>query len=180
MTYIFYTLSVFVGLVLMYFGIYNLYKYLSYKEIAFWKYPISESNSFEIKEKGLYSISILGGKKIVNLGKFKIEVYGYNTKEIIPIEENKLMFTFKYKGKDALEYSSIELDIGKYDINIFNHSDLLIRHSKLRISNIIHQKESHQFEILIRSTIHSRRKIISIIALVIGANMFLWSIVMMM
>ncbi|ARN77568.1 hypothetical protein BST97_05950 [Nonlabens spongiae] len=137
----------------------------------------SEINEIQLHSTGLYSICILGASFVNDQGKFDAELKS-DSGNLIELNKPIFKYRFRKKGILGLEYYQFEISkSGKYFLSFKNQNELVAKHSML-ISKRIFQKRinPNSLKVLVKETISTRDRMISIVGLVIGINAVIWGI----
>ena len=107
-------------------------------------------------------------------------VVGKSTLEKIYPIENIIKPRFTHNWKLGVEFSQFRIDkIGKYTIKIQNAENLIVKPSMI-FSIRYFQKElsTDSIQILIKESISTTKKFLSIIFLILGLNMAIWGFIL--
>lgn len=136
-----------------------------------------ESKKIQLNSRGLYSLCFLGAGFIENKGNFNAELKSENG-NLVKLNKTFMNYRFRKNGKLGLEYWHFEIDKeGEYILTFENLNDLIAKHSML-ISKRIFQKNINpeNLKILLKKTISTKSRFLSIVSLVIGINALIWGV----
>lgn len=137
----------------------------------------SESKKIQLNSRGFYSLCFLGAGFIENQGKFGAELKSENG-NLVKLNKTFPNYRFRQNGKLGLEYWHFEIDkAGKYILTFENLNDLISKDSML-ISKRRFQKNINpeNLKILLKETISTRSRFLSIVGFVIGINALIWGV----
>jgi hypothetical protein len=162
-------------LIMIYFGIKFLIKFLKAKEII--SFPVQENEiSFHIPKKGRYSLCILGGTAVNNLS---VNIYSAVTSKFVVLTESFLKYKFNRSGKLGTTYLDFDIyEKGEYLLKVNNIDSLSVKMSMLK-SVAMFESNVHRDRIvlLIREYSSPLHFIYSLLLLITGLGLFLLNIV---
>ncbi len=137
----------------------------------------SKINEIQLHSTGLYSICILGAGFVNDKGKFDVELKSDNG-NLIELNKPIFKYRFRKKGILGLEYYQFKINkSGKYFLNFMNQNDLVAKHSMLISKRIFQGRiNPNNLKVLVKETISTRDRLISIAGFIIGMNAVIWGI----
>lgn len=173
---------IFIGIISLLVLIYSVrlfIRQLKLKEIVVFDL-IERTKSFEIVESGIHSICIFGLSSDFTVSELKVSLSTPNGKEI-NLTKNKIRYSYLRKGIRTFEQWSFKAHhSGTHKLNLKNLEEFLSKNpfltSQKPFSN--RKTETKSLKILVKQSVSTKHRLISIIGLVLGVNGLFWGIIM--
>jgi len=164
-----------VGIVMFFFGGKMLIE--KYRTKIIGELKLTE-NEIEFKKSGLYSICIVGGGYVNNLGNFEARITSNETE--LDTFEKQLKFKFYHKGRLATEFYQFEVENpGIHKIIFINIEDLEVKESMLASKRLFQKKLSiEKIGIIVKETSPNSKFIIGLLMTIFGFNIAGWGIIL--
>lgn len=144
------------------------------------QFPLQKGQmTFDIAEPGDYALCFYEARTAKADGNFGFEII-YKPKNLI-IETKEILLKpqfFKNSGV-GVEFCYFHLeDVGEYTVRFQNSEDLILKNSMLRLVRFFQKSiPIHSVEVLIKESLPTWKKILTLVFLVFGINVMAWGIV---
>ncbi len=162
-----------IGIILLYFGGKWIIKMLKPKEYAELTVEDTEMPFF-IEAPGLFSVGFVGGKYVRIPDEFLIEIKDQHNQQPLQLTKKTLKYTFLRKWRPGVEGFHFNIQsAGEYVVSIRNLD-------KVVVSKIIFSKPlpTEQILVVIRESLSLPKRVMGIIFITLGINMFVWGILL--
>lgn len=162
-------------LIMLYFGIKFLIKFLKAKEIISFSLQKDEV-PFHIPKKGRYSLCVLGGFTVSNLS---VSISSIVTSKFVVLSESFFKYKFNSGGRSGTTYLDFDIyEKGEYLLKVNNSASLSVKMSMLKsVAMLEDEVERDRIFILIKEYSSPLHFIYSLLLLIIGLGLFLLNIV---
>jgi hypothetical protein len=135
-------------------------------------------NEINFEKTGLYSICVVGGGYINNLGSFEAKIT--NNGNEIETFEKQMKFKFYHKGKLATEFYHFEIEnLGIHKFIFKSSEDLEVKESMLVSKRLFQNKlPIEKIEILVKETSSGSKFIIGLLMTIFGFNIAGWGVIL--
>ena len=164
-----------IGFILVFLGGYWLIKSFRVKQI-YYNDLKEETIKVNLQGNKKYIISFVGGFFNKDEG-MKVNTINYSSNKIIETNKYRLKYQFVLEGDKGFDYYHFKTnEAGAYGVQIENPERLRLVKSNLKLKRVVLPKNDIHKKILIKEKFSSKKKLISIIILVLGANALIFGL----